>query len=140
MRPTRCPRLKTLQHIQKQRRPQLPANGLLGVPEEVTDLQSLFDLLEKYFNRLATFIKIADTRSGTLHIVGNENHLNRFAIDFDHRDDAAHAFLIMPFGLFGFEGHLVVTQNVAGHLSFFTDMILHVVFRPCDPENTKLSQ
>ena len=45
--PIRTPRLEAQQQIHRQGRPELPADGLLGMPEEVADLQGLFDLFEE---------------------------------------------------------------------------------------------
>jgi hypothetical protein len=40
-------RLITQQHVQQQRRPEIPLHGVLIVPEEVAEFQRLLDLLEE---------------------------------------------------------------------------------------------
>jgi len=49
--PLGAPSLEAQQHIHQQSRPELPADGLLGVAEEVADLQGLFDLFEEDLDR-----------------------------------------------------------------------------------------
>jgi hypothetical protein len=58
--PLRSPCLKTQEQIHQQRRPELPAYGLLGVAEEVADLQGLLDLFEENLDGAAALIESAD--------------------------------------------------------------------------------
>ena len=87
VRPVRAPCLETQQQIHQQRRPKLPADGLLGVAEEVADLQGRFDLLKKDLDGPTALVESTDTGSGPIHVVGNKNHLDLFAVDLDPGDD-----------------------------------------------------
>ena len=45
----------TEENVSQQGHPNLPADGVGVVPEEVSDLQGLFDLFEENFNQVNTF-------------------------------------------------------------------------------------
>lgn len=67
------------------------------VTQEVTELQGLFDLFEEDFDRPATLVESANARSGLFHIVGDENHLDLFAVHFDPRNDPSHTARVIGF-------------------------------------------
>lgn len=59
MRPARRLPLPAHQHVEQQCRPELPADCLLAVAEEVADLEGLLELLKKNFDappRLSWFV------------------------------------------------------------------------------------
>ena len=129
-------------NIQQQRGPQLPADGLLGVTEEVTDLEGLLDLFKEGFNSPAATIQVADTGRSPLEVIGEENHENPFAVDLHVSLDPPQSLRVLATGLGQDEGDLVVTDYVPVGLeqAFCADVISDIILGPGDPEDTSLMQ
>ena len=128
--------------IKEQCRPELPADGVLGVPEEVTDLEGLLDLFKEGFDALAAAIQVADTGSSPFKVIGEEDHGRPFAVDLHPGDDAAQPLRILRSGSRSDQGDLVVTDDVAFLFaqSFATDVVAQVVLRPRNPEDAAFGQ
>lgn len=109
--------------------------------EKITYLESLFDLLEEDLDGPAAGIQITDAACGPLQVIGDENHDDGFAIDFDFRFEASQACRILVSAGGNLEGDLVVAQNIAftPALAFAADTVGHVVLGPGDPENAAQS-
>jgi hypothetical protein len=58
--------------IEQQGRPQLPANGVLAVAQEVTDFESLLNLLEEDFDPPAGLIELTHAAGGPFQMIGDE--------------------------------------------------------------------
>ena len=109
------------QEVQQQRRPELPANGVFAVPEEVRDAQGLFDLIEEYFNAPAAFGERSHSAGGPCGVVRNEDRGGLLAVEFDehfHPPEGV-GVLVSAFGGL-FEEPLF-------------DGVGHVVLLPCEP-------
>ncbi len=59
-------------HVEQECRPELPADGLLAVTQEVAELEGLFDLLEEHFDAPARLIEVAYAAGTPFEIVGDE--------------------------------------------------------------------
>ena len=84
------------QNEQQQGGPQLPTDGLLGMPEKIADLEGLLDLLEKHLDAPAAAVEVSDTGRGPVHVVGEENHDDPLAVDFHFGFDPAQPAGILP--------------------------------------------
>ena len=142
MRPLALESDKSKQYIKQQCGPELPTDGVLGVPEEVTDFEGLLDLFEEGFDAPAAAIQIADTGSGPLKVIGQEDHGGPFAVDLDPCLDPAQSLGIFRSGLWSHQGDLVITDDVALGLaqSLATDVVAQVVLSSGDPEDATLAQ
>ena len=133
---------KSKQYIKQHGRPELPADGMLGVAEEVADFEGLLDLLEEGFDAPATAIQVADAGSSPIEVVGQENHGGPFAVDLDLGFDPAQAFGILPTGLVSDQCNLVVADDVALSLfqPFAVGSVAEVVLGTSDPEDATSGQ
>lgn len=136
MRPLGGPGLKAQEEIEQKGRPDLPADRLLGMTQEITDLQGLFELLEEHLDRPATLVEIADAGWSPLQVIGQKRHLDEFTIHLHSGHDTAHAFGIVPFRTKGPQRDFIIAQDVPGDPVLFADMEAHVVFGPGHPEHT----
>ena len=144
------------QHIKQHGRPELPAYGMLGVtkvPSEATrpgakrtgtvaDLEGLFDLFKEGFNAPSASIQIADTRSGSIEVVGQENHGGPFAVDLDPGLDPSQALRILPAGFVSDQSDLVVADDITfgSFQAFSADTVAEVVLGSGHPEDTAPGQ
>ena len=137
MRPVDKPADETHQHVEQKRRPELPADGMLAVAEEVTDLEGLFDLLEKDFDAPARLIELANRACRPVRVVSDEDHDNILAVDGHDHFHPAHQDGILLFAFRGPEQDEVVTQDVSlgAAQEFFTDGVSHVVLGARYPED-----
>ena len=127
---------KAQQHIGEQGGPDLPADGVGTVAEEVRQVEGLFEFLEEALDAPAAAVEIGDGLGTPLQIIGQENHFAEFAVHLDPGRDAAQFDRISFLGLAG-EGDEVVTQNVAALslLKFAGDPGLEVILGAGDPED-----
>ena len=130
------------QYIKQHGRPELPADGILGVAEDVADFEGLLDLLEEGFDAPATVIQVADAGSSPIEVVGQEIHGGPFAVDLDPGFDPAQAFGILPPGLVSDQCDLIVADDVALKLtqSLAADVAAQVILGSCDPEDATSRQ
>lgn len=130
------------QYIQQQRRPELPANGVFVVPEEVADAEGLFDLLEEDLDAPAAFVERADGAGGPLGVVGDEGHQDALAVEFDEHFHPPQLDGILTAGFGGAQDDKVVALDVA--LGFFEEFPLHgvghVVLGAGDPVDAALME
>ena len=142
MRPLTLESDKPKQDIKEQCRPELPTDGVLGVSQEVADFEGLLDLFEEGFDAPAAAIQIADTGSGPLKVVGQENHGSPFPVNLDPCLDAAQSLWILRSGLRSHQGDLVITDDVALGLAqpLAADVIAQVVLGSGDPEDATPAQ
>lgn len=126
--------------IQQKCRPELPADGMLGVAEEVAEFEGLLDLLEEGFDTPATLVQVADARGCPIQIIGEEDHDNPFTINFDPCLDSAQPLWILSFGLGADQGNLIVTEDVCGRFTqpLATNMVAQVVLGSGNPEDAPL--
>ena len=87
MAPLADPSAEAQQHIGQERRPHLPAHRVGVVSEEVSQLESLFDLLEKDFDFPSAPIQINDRLRAPFQVVRQELHLSPLAVHLHHRHD-----------------------------------------------------
>ena len=137
MRPLTLECDKAQQDIKEQCRPELPADGMLGVPKKVTDFEGLLDLLEEGLDTPAAAIQITDARSSPFKVIGQEDHGCPFPVNLNPCLNAPHPSGILRPGFRRDQGDLIVTDNVAFCFaqSFATDVVAHVVLRPRNPED-----
>src|SRR6516162_8374522 len=86
---------KAHQDVEQQCRPDLPANRVGAVAQEIAQLQALLDLLKEHFNLPAATIQISHTASAPPHIVGQKLHLALLAIDLYQSPDPPYRFWII---------------------------------------------
>ena len=113
MAPLADPSAEAQQHIGQERRPHLPAHRVGVVSEEVSQLESLFDLLEKDFDFPSAPIQINDRLRAPFQVVRQELHLSPLAVHLHHRHDPPQPRWIEPTRSRGFHLHHVVAQNIA---------------------------
>ena len=130
------------QNEQQQGGPQLPTDGLLGMPEKIADLEGLLDLLEKHLDAPAAAVEGADTGRGPVHVVGEENHDDPLAVDFHFGFDPAQPAGILPAGGGNLQGDLVIPQDRSLRLAqaLAANMAAQVVFGARDPEYAAFAQ
>ena len=128
--------------IQQQGRPKLPADGVFGVSEEVTDFEGLLDLFKEGFDRPAATIEIANAGGSPLEVIGQEDHDSFFPINFDQRHNTSESLWILGPGLGANQSNLVVTKDVSSRFTqtFAANMVAEVVLGPGDPEDAPLVQ
>lgn len=137
MRPLALESDEPKQHVEQHGRPKLPAYGMLGVAEEVADFEGLFDLLEEGFDSPSASIQVADAGSGPVEVIGQEDHDDPFAIDFNRGFDAAQSLRILRAGLLGDQSDLIIADDIAFGLvqALAADTVPQVVFGAGDPED-----
>lgn len=142
MRPLALESDKAQQDIQKQCRPELPADGVFGVSEEVADFEGLLDLFEEGFDAPAAAIQIADAGSSPFKVIGQEDHSGPLPVNLNPCLDTPEPLGILRSGLRRDQSDLVVTDDIAFWFtqSFATDVVAHVVLRPRNPEDATLAQ
>src|SRR5208282_1210315 len=130
------------QHIGQQSRPNLPAHGVGAVPQEVGQLEGLFELLEEDLNAPAAAIEVGDGLGAPDEVVGQKNHFAEFAVDLDQRHYAA-----QPDRINFLHGRVdqfdqVIAQEVveAPRLQSAHDAALQVVLGTSNPENLATGQ
>jgi hypothetical protein len=142
MRPPAQVSTEPQQHVGQQGGPDLPLDGAFAVPQEVGQLEGLFEFLEEDFDRPAAAIKIGDGLGAPGDVVGQENHFTQFAVHFDHGGEAAQFnginFLPRRVG----QGNQVVAEDVAlgAVLELADDAALKVVFGAGDPKDLPCRQ
>ncbi len=130
------PRNEAKQHIGQQCRPNLPADGIFVVTNEVGKLKCLFDFLEKYLNRPTCFIQIANRACRPVKVVGNKCHALRFLLHFNNRLDQAQRLRIpLPGALSGQPDHHIPDNIPLGGTMLSHDSVLHVILGASDPKH-----
>src|SRR5579864_993637 len=142
MLPIREERLIAQQNVDQERHPDLPANGVGAVAQEITELKRLLDLLEKDFNRPAAAVKVGYALRTPFQVVGQEDHLLIAPIDFDKRHDTSNRLGIFPPGGGGFEQDQLVAEDAPDRLlnQAFLDPVGEVVLAPCHPRHQSGAQ
>lgn len=137
MRPATDLREETQEHIEQQRAPQLPADGLLAVPEKVAHLQGLLDLLEEDLDPPAGLVELTHAARRPFEVVGYEDHLDVLAVELDEHDHAAQLAGVPLAALRGLQSDDVVTQHPALGFSqqLLADVEAHVVLGSGHPED-----
>ena len=72
---------KAHQDVEQQRGPDLPADRVGTVAQEIAQLQALLDLFEEHFDLPAAAIQIGHTAGAPREIVGQKLHLAFLAVD-----------------------------------------------------------
>lgn len=136
--PARNPGLEAQQQIAKQGTPNLPAHSISTVAQKVSQLESLFNLLEEDFDFPAGAIEIGHAAGTPIHVVGEELHLTLDAIDLYECPHAAHAFGVFALeGTVGGEYNFLVSQNLRiADLAAFDHFEAMAGFRAGDPEDS----
>lgn len=142
MRPASLLGLVPQQYIQQKRGPELPADGVLVVPEEIADAEGLFDLLEEDFDAPAAFVERADGAGGPVGVVGDEGHQDALAVKLDEHFHPPQFDGVLIAGFLGAQDDEVVALDVA--LGFFEEFPLHgvghVVLGAGDPVDAALME
>ena len=106
------------------------------MPEEVGQLQRLFEFLEEHLDAPAAAIQIGDGLGAPGQVVGEENHFPQLAV---HLDQGHHAAQLDRIGCADRTGQAnqIVTEDVAvpPMLELAHDPILEVVLGPGHPED-----
>jgi hypothetical protein len=106
----------TQQQIQQQRRPEVLANGVFAVSEEVGDAQGLFDLLEEHFDAPAAFVECAHAAGGPRGVVRNEDHGGFLDVEFDEHFHPPEGVGIQVAAFRRFKENEIVAQGLPGGL------------------------
>ena len=56
--------------VEQEGGPELPADGMFGISEEVADFEGLFDLLEEGLDTPSAAVQLADTGRSPVQVVG----------------------------------------------------------------------
>src|SRR5258705_5556024 len=86
---------KAHQDVEQQCRPDLPADRICAVAQEIAQLQALLDLFKEHFDLPAAAIQISHTGGAPLEIVSQKLHLALLALDFHQCSYPAHRFGII---------------------------------------------
>ena len=123
-------------HIGQQGGPDLPADGVGVVAEEVGELKGLFEFFEEALDAPAAAVKIGDGLGAPFHIVGEENHFAEFAVHLDPGGDAAQFDGVNLLDLAG-QSDEVIPQNVSvcSRMKFADDATLEFVLGAGEPED-----
>ncbi len=111
MRPVHHAAEETHQHVEQQRRPELLADGVLAVAEEVAELQGLLDLLEEHFDTPARLIEFAHTRGAPFGVVGDEDHHDLLAIHTHDHFHPSDEFGMLGTALRSLQQDQIITQD-----------------------------
>src|SRR6516164_5957818 len=90
---------KAQQHLNQQRRPDLPAHGIGIVSQKVGQLQGLFEFFKKHLNAPPAAIQIRHALCTPIQLVGQEHHLAQLSIDFHHGYYSTKDFWIIIVGI-----------------------------------------
>ena len=101
---------KAHQDKKQQRRPDLPADRVGAVAQEIAQLQALLNLLKEHFDLPAATIQISHTAGAPGEIIGQKFHLALLAIDLHQSPHSTHGPVIIGARVFVFE-HKLVAQN-----------------------------
>ena len=102
---------KTHQDVEQQCHPDLPADGVCAVGQEIAQLQALLDLFKEHFDLPTAAIQISHTAGAPLEIVSQKVHLTLLALDFHQSPHSTHGLGIIGPGVFVFEHHKFVAQD-----------------------------
>src|SRR6201987_4735198 len=102
---------KTHQYVAQQCRPDLPADRVGAVAQEIAQLQALLDLFKEHFDLPAPAIQISHTGGAPLEVVSQKLHLALLAVNLHQSSHPAHRFGIIGTGVFVFEHHKLVAQD-----------------------------
>ena len=102
---------KTQQGIQEQCGPELPADRVLGVSEEVTDFKGLLDLFEEGFDAPAAAIQITGPGNCLFKVIGLEDHGGPFSVNLNPCLDAPQPLGILRSGLRSDQSDLIVAND-----------------------------
>jgi hypothetical protein len=102
---------KAHQDVEQQRSPDLPADRVGAVAQEIAQLQALLDLFKKHFDLPTAAIQTSHTPSAPREIIGQELHLALLALNLHQSPDPAHRFGIIGAGVLVFEHHKLVAQD-----------------------------
>jgi len=133
---------KAQQDVEQEGGPELPADGMLGITEEVADFEGLFYLLEEGLDPPAAAVQVADTGRSPVQIIGQKNHDSFLSVDFDEGLNAPQSLRILSAGLGTDQGNIIIAEDLSGALTeaFATDMVTQIILGPCDPEDASLVQ
>src|ERR1700722_12633577 len=79
---------KLHQYVEQQCRPDLPADRVCAVAQEIAQLQALLDLFKEHFDLPAATIQISHTGGAPLQIVSQKLQLALFAVVFAPQNSA----------------------------------------------------
>ena len=130
------------QDIGQQGGPDLPFDGAFAVPQEVGQLEGLFEFLEKDFDAPAAAIEIGDGLGAPGDVVGQEHHGTKFTVHFDQGGDSAQ-FNGINFlhGRVGQNDQVVAEDRVLGAgVELADDAALEVVLGAGDPKDLACRQ
>ena len=142
VRPLAFERDKSQQNVEQEGGPELPADSMLGVAEEITDFKGLFDLIEEGLDSPAAAVQVADAGRSPVQIVGEKDHDSFLSVDFDESLNAPQSLRILSPGLGANQGNLIVTEDFASWFtqSLAVDPVTQVVLGAGDPEDAPLMQ
>jgi len=132
--------LEAKEHIDQQCRPYLPANGVGTVAQEISELQSLLDLLEEGFNGPAATVKVGNAGRTPLQVIGEEDQFLFTSVDFNQCGNAAHQFGVMLKGGGMAQGNDLITQDTTGGRQGVNYLADHIILGACDPEDSALKK
>jgi len=125
----------THQQMNQQSHPDLPADGIGAVPEEIAKLQGLLDFLEEHLNIPAAPVEFGNGPCTPLQVVGHENHLDICPVDFHQGGNASQRDRVSLPGLVHnhFDDFVAQYTPVAGRLEGADHTAVHVVLGPANP-------
>jgi len=117
--------------------PNLELHRVGVVPEEVPQLQRLFELLEKHLDAPTAAIEFGDAERAPEQVVGQEHHLLKTPINLHQRGHPTHQFGVGLAGFLVLKPDQIIAQDraIGPVLDLPFDAILHVVLGPRDPED-----
>lgn len=128
----------TEQDIGQKRQPNLPAHCVGIVPEEVGDLERLFDLLEEHLDLPSAAIEIGHGVGTPGKLITQEDHLALLAVHFHQSHDAPHDFgRGFPFISQGDE-FVCHDPRMPLNGQFLHDFVAQILFGSRDPVNAAL--
>ena len=128
-------RQATHEQMNQQSHPNLPANGVGTMAEEVGELERLLNLLEEYLDVPTATVKFGNRPCAPFQVVRYKSDLNILAVDFNECHDTAqlNGIIFLRFLNRQFDDLVAQDAFVSRGFERAHHVVLHVVLCPTDP-------
>jgi hypothetical protein len=118
----------------------LPANRILTIAQEITDLQGLLDLFKEDLNLPPSTVELGDGNRAPVQVVSQKLHFPFLAIDFDQRSDSTQGLGVSGSGFFMLEYYQLIGQDpfILALFELFEAFEAQRVFGAGDPKDPVL--
>jgi len=142
MGPTTSPGQESQEKMNELGGPDLPLHGIVRLAQEVDQLDSLLNFLEKCLDGQAAAVKDTDGGGGPLGVVGQKDHDALLAVDLNERLDPSQETRIVLAGIVDLEHDPFILEDalIRGFRQAPFHPACHVVPRPGNKEDASLHE